>query len=923
MQADDAAATEAGAATTRVSFENPAQMLTRGGFAGSTRAGKEPMVADEHASYQPATSADLRAQGPGPAPDAVRRAHDVQESIVANAPLAAAQQSGTSGEHWFDRGWKGVISALSPQAQELRASSISPVPALVDGGEHDSDVETFGEEDDGTAAGLPSAPTGSRIIMPSGTFAPAPAVPPPWAFLPSSVAPRPPSFSSIPSSSTAPPPSQAYAVPPSSTAPPPPQAYGYAVPPSSTAAPPPPAYAVPPAPAPTRPTPPSAPFTPAPADSATVRARVDEVALLTRAVVGMAADFRDMTASRSRPDPDPTPDGGNVVTLLAQSMADMAGNMHAMSAAQVASAEALANKMPKELRELVDPGHNLAWATTQLDYLPLERSSTSLSPGELARLAPTTVTQLVSAQSHVQPRTLLIPLKDLTASHGGQGSIAVIDYAEYHCGVLRHLVAAVAHSSTMAVADAEAARLLFNAMQWAAMQTTPDHILLRKAWAGVHETVAPRSPTTLLIHLARAFVRYDLYGADEAEYSQYLMRRFQCVSIESTPTLVLQQALRLASDRYKRDSVAKQHQEAKKLFRDWVHHHSANTQLQELFATLLDRTESIAFARLEIDDWAMELQNMEKPRGSLAELVSSFAAPTVPTRRADRAPRINALGGGGDQQQPPPQQPAQPPASATPPPPPPPIQPAPPFKSPAPPTTGTGQTQLMFAPNPDVASVVALLQQMGGTAAAAAVNALKPTYRAVPPPGLQPGLHPSMQAAFVPQHGTVMAVPQIALPSSYFVAKDPAFDVHSSRASTEWVAKYGCTGYTPPAANSLTRPWLKVVEICKVAGIPLPPGFKNEKHKAGETCPFCAFVSVLHAFNPIQWYTHPEEPVDSRWPQGPRPSGTRQCAYVHQVFKCGYGLAVAHAIVRRDRDNGRGDVNVHLFEPNDQGPPRL
>jgi len=147
----------------------------------------------------------------------------------------------------------------------------------------------------------------------------------------------------------------------------------------------------------------------------------------------------------------------------------------------------------------------------------------------------------------------------------------------------------------------------------------------------------------------------------------------------------------------------------------------------------------------------------------------------------------------------------------------------------------------------------------------------------------------------------------------YFVDKDEAFALAPSQMDQGWVEKYGCADLgPPPATKSMERNQLKIKEICEACDAPLPPTFVDRPHQGGASCPCCAFVAVNQGFAPMTWFLHPG---DRAAPQGqaPKPAG-RKNGYIHQIMKCGYGLAMAHVIVRRDRDAGRGDANAHLFE---------
>ena len=150
----------------------------------------------------------------------------------------------------------------------------------------------------------------------------------------------------------------------------------------------------------------------------------------------------------------------------------------------------------------------------------------------------------------------------------------------------------------------------------------------------------------------------------------------------------------------------------------------------------------------------------------------------------------------------------------------------------------------------------------------------------------------------------------------YFEDRDPALAFNVSKMDSEWVAKYGCADFPAPNIKSIDRPWQQVRKICQVAGVPLPESFQDRPHLGGPSCPGCNWVAFNQGFGPMSWYLHQNDPAAPP-NQAAKPPG-RSNGYIHQVFKCGYHLAIAHCIVRRDRDAGRGDINVHLFERRQQ-----
>ena len=135
-----------------------------------------------------------------------------------------------------------------------------------------------------------------------------------------------------------------------------------------------------------------------------------------------------------------------------------------------------------------------------------------------------------------------------------------------------------------------------------------------------------------------------------------------------------------------------------------------------------------------------------------------------------------------------------------------------------------------------------------------------------------------------------------------------------SKMDAAWVEKNGCADLGPPPnTKQMQRSYQKVGQICRVSGVPLPEGFVDRPHIGGTSCPGCNWVALNQGFGPMVWYLHPNDAAAPE-NQAAKPPG-RANGYLHQVAKCGYHLAIAHCVVRRDRDAGRGDINKDLFEP--------
>ena len=165
-----------------------------------------------------------------------------------------------------------------------------------------------------------------------------------------------------------------------------------------------------------------------------------------------------------------------------------------------------------------------------------------------------------------------------------------------------------------------------------------------------------------------------------------------------------------------------------------------------------------------------------------------------------------------------------------------------------------------------------------------------------------------MQQYFVPP-----MIYNTSADTSVFGTRHPAFEVIPPKMDETWLATFGCADLGPaPNTPAAQRHHLDVTAICKAAGIPLPPDFVDRPHLGGSSCPACNWIASNQGFGPMRWFIHP---ADKAAPAGQaaKPPG-RQCGYVHQIFRCGSIYAIAHVLIRTDRDAGRGDVNAHLLQ---------
>ena len=156
-------------------------------------------------------------------------------------------------------------------------------------------------------------------------------------------------------------------------------------------------------------------------------------------------------------------------------------------------------------------------------------------------------------------------------------------------------------------------------------------------------------------------------------------------------------------------------------------------------------------------------------------------------------------------------------------------------------------------------------------------------------------------------HAAVLA----ALALGFDLAQDAGLRSIPSKMDATWMASFGCTDLAPaPCTESKDRPILRVVDICHAAGLPLPVTFEptNDRQMGGEACPFCPALAAARGIGPLEWHVFPKV----------RPRGAEH-RYEHRISKCAGGLAIAHRLVRLDRDAGRGDARKALLTP----PPEV
>ena len=559
--------------------------------------------------------------------------------------------------------------------------------------------------------------------------------------------------------------------------------------------------------------------------------------------------------------------------------ASLAHALHTLMRAQPAS-------LPKALKDVADPGHVFDWATSSLQNGMLSGYVTSVSRQRHRELCPRVATAFDNALEAASVSNLLSHFAALSFKEGG---VSPVDYAIAHRTILERLIAAVAPIPDHARASAAAAKLLLDAIRHQADASGAD-VRFRTVWSSLESHHAPSTPTSLLSKLAECFMPPESFGSARHAYHEYLSSTYDMSDLSSTPSQVLAAARRIAKEHYPGRTDAQHGEEAKVLFGDWVRkmmpaHEAAFTPLKRLL-------NGIAFQRMTVKEWEQQLRINEQRDGDLHGFVQSLP----PSRRPER------------------RKPAQ--------------------------VAQVAQVSQVDASQASASGLRPLGgQQLQSPAAAvprAIYNVAGPYTSEVPPNAS--GAEPPDGGAdeqFQPPHiyamlpGSKPRDPQCQAlseelerakddPSSPFYLKP--FQIPSTKMDAAWVQLYGCADLGPPPnAPSSERSQIPVEALAAALGVPMPEKFhthgRGRPHVGGDSCFACMFLAHLEGIM-IKWYLHPS---DAAAPPGSaaKPPG-RQHKYVHQVFKCTLALALAHRLVRTDRDAGRGEVNAHVFT----APPR-
>ena len=590
-------------------------------------------------------------------------------------------------------------------------------------------------------------------------------------------------------------------------------------------------------------------------------------------------------------------------------------------------------KPPKQLREVNDPGHVFAWSSVPIAHASLKDITTFLTPQQHRDLMPFTSSAFDAAAAAVGANLLLEPLLTL---HRTSSGVAGFDFADALCAILAKLVASVLPIERADRASRQAAQYLWDAMQHCATARLPEPkaasgASIQCAWdsAQSRDSTCPANPKDLLHDLAVAFVPVQYLGSAARDYRNHLIQKFPLRDASSLPSTVLTAARRLAK---RGGGVTDADAEALSLFDDWLRHQLANSEYGPLLQPIRRLADQLSFVRdATFNDWLDQLRVMERPGSEMFELVTSLplvAAP--PQQQRGRAP-------------------ARPPAQ--------PVNAIQiPSAAPPQPATQVGGTAPGGSPSPglDVNALAATIASRVqsppfdiNAVAAAVAKQLQPAPRpppaasrvpaqpvasapqrqALPPPvaAVTATLPPPLAASFVPATTAAAFAP----PALYAIEtaatganragsvggcidRDPAFAVGPTRMDATWVQMYGCADLGPPPNVPLAeRAFMDIPALCTACDIETPPTFQAAPHIGGASCPSCLWVGRNQGYG-WTWFLHPS---DKAAPpnQAPAPPG-RGNGYVHQVYKCRNGYALAHRICRLDRDAGRGDINVHLFQ---------
>ena len=589
-----------------------------------------------------------------------------------------------------------------------------------------------------------------------------------------------------------------------------------------------------------------------------------------------------------------------------------------------------AQKRPKPLRGLPDHGHAFSWAYETPSHPMLAGCSLGLDVPRQRSLRPKTEQQLEFALSACEPTRLLSNFEFTSTS-----VVSTFEFSPRYTQLLSKLVAAVSSQPSRAEADHMATDLLWHSMQHAAEDSMTSRLSklnrVAQAWTAVQGSPMPQEPSGLLLALAKAhLVRESLGDSTDRKYRDHLSDRYDMSSLDSMPGTVLRAAIQHATHKY--PSGTPQHvAEVKSLVRDWVSTVSRDADICRLLAPLVVKLDDVGFDSLSLHAWEEQFTVFERSTdGALAPLrlalgrASKPRAPRVPAQPVNPTPSVHGVVDAGSTGTAVVPSPAAPSGN---------VAPSPP-SVPALPSASGAEIAGLRGDLQHLANVV-LAQQQGAVLA-------QQHGATLPRPPLPPAaLSPTLQQHFVPAQPQVAAASvgppggHFAPPAAYSAASPPtlaraakatlggrigmlskAFSVPPGKMNEAWVAEFGIPGMPPPSLPNVQRPWLQWPQICEVCDVDIPAGFVDEPHTGGPTCPGCQFIGLNQGLGEMKFFLHPSDP-SAPAKQAPKPPG-RANQYVHQVFKCGWGLAIIHVAARIDRDSGKGDALLALFQSRQQ-----
>ena len=627
--------------------------------------------------------------------------------------------------------------------------------------------------------------------------------------------------------------------------------------------------------------------------------------------------------------------GASPAPLVDDSMRMQMTQNNAMIAALLQHTISAGDKTHKPLRPLPNPGHPIVWATTALDFTALADMTTSLSPAEVTQAIPKNMMAMEAAQPAVAPNKLLSGFCTLVLNLPSSSSpVSAIDFAGAHVALLFKLVKAYGATPDRLAIDAMAAESVYHALEWCgAAAANAGAAKLRVAWHVAKGSPVPTSPWPLFMAIARAYLPVDNWQGRDADYREYLANHYTMQSPESAPSFVFGAAVNLARNKHVAESSGHV-REAKELFVAWARQLARrDSSLAPLMDPLLQLFSQPFFYGCTLIELQAHIARMEAEGNQLHSLISSLPSHAMPA--AAKLPRklgVNAIPGIGDGGL---GAPAGPVAAA--------VSHADVYAMIAAAFSATGPSSAPASVPAPAAAPVALstagVQSMISSALARSLNAQPAALTAAdvqamiaaavmpsaPPPLAQgptapltqgptapAGLHAAMAPFFAPP-----AVYAVALPLGFVLKDDQALAVSTMIMNDGWVTQYGCKDLAPaPAAPSKDRIVLDVKAICEACVIPFPAGLDVADHRqiGGPECPFCYVLGALRGLPPLEFHIHPLDAEQRQLPPPPPKPKAANHRYMHRIAKCPAGTAIAHRLVRLDRDAGR-TVRASLLAP--------